>query len=220
MRRLMILPIVHSRSDLGSLQFVADQAKVAALGISSADAVARSIDEFWSAVRQAIADMRLDYSRVVIYQDGLPVVANVSLQIEKRIVEDLARGGSPNHQLVQWMIDQGAILVGTESPELLVQEYNAVRRSLAQGFRSINGTATDASSADGTSEAAAAASTLLRQRDEFIARRIDQTLGNAQRGLLFLGMLHEIEPFLPSDIEVEYPVGRPQREKIKLLTGI
>ncbi len=41
----------------------------------------------------------LDYTRVLLYQDGLPKVQNVALQIEKQIVDDLARAGVPTINL-------------------------------------------------------------------------------------------------------------------------
>ncbi len=177
MRRLMILPIVHSRSDLGSLQSAVNDTKVAALGINSAASISQGINEFWDAVRVAITQMELDHSQVVIYQDGLPVVANVALEIEKRIVDDLARAGSPNHLLVQWLMQHGAVLVGTESPELLVQEYNAVRRNLAEGFRSGRHMPPASNDSTATTAGHAESRSLLAQRDRFIAQRIDSTLG-------------------------------------------
>ncbi len=207
MRSLMILPIVHSRSDLGSLQIVVSQVKIAALGEREAEAVSRSIDEFWIHTRQALMAMQLDHSQVLLYQDGLPVVQNVALQIEKQIVNDLAKAGSANHQLVQWMMEQGAALVGTESPELLIQEYQAVRRSLANGYPGSSGHNLSSDTTDGQL-------TLLQQRDQFIASRIDSTLGSDQIGLLFIGMLHRVEDYLPPDIEVTYPVGKPSQPSV------
>ena len=202
MRRLLVLPIVHSRSDLGSLQIVAAQAKVAALGERRTASAAEGIDEFWQNLRRALDSMQLDYSQVLIYQDGLPKVQNVALQIEHQIVNDLAKAGSANHQLVKSMLEQGAALIGTESPELLMQEYQAIRRSLAQGYRP--------EIADTPSEETKEAKpTLIQERDRFIAERIDETLGSDQLGLLFIGMLHRVEDYLPDDIQIEYPVGRP-----------
>lgn len=211
MRRLLVLPIVHSRSDLGSLQTVASQAKVAALGERRAQAAALTIDEFWRSLRDCMNALQLDYSKVLIYQDGLPKAPNVTLQIEKQIVEELAKGGSPNHQLVKWMMDQGAILIGTESPDLLLQEYHAIRRSLAQGYRGETNTNATKPEADGALSESDTTSTptLMQQRDRFIASRIDETLGNEQLGLLFIGMLHQVDRYLPDDIQVEFPVGRP-----------
>lgn len=151
--------------------------------------------------------MELDYSRVLVYQDGLPKVQNVALQIEKQIVDDLAKAGSPNHQLVKFMLDHGAALIGTESPELLMQEYQAIRHNLTQGFRLES--VAHSGDALNTQPANQAVSTLMQQRDRFIAQRIDETLGQEQWGLLFIGMLHRVEDYLPDDIQVEYPVGRP-----------
>ncbi len=218
MRRLLVLPIVHSRSDLGSLQSVATQAKVAALGERSARAAAQTIDEFWISLRDALESFQLDYSKVLIYQDGLPQVPNVALQIEKQIVEELAKGGSPNHQLVKWMMDQGAALVGTECPNLLLQEYNAIRKSLAQGYRpdpaaSIK-TTTDPSAAQAKHKPEPS---LMEQRDQYIAARINETLGCDQLGILFIGMLHRVHEVLPADIQVEFPVGRPSSPSFNVL---
>ena len=202
MRRLLVLPIVHSRSDLGSLQTVAAQAKVAALGERRTANATKDIDDFWLCLGQALASMQLDYSQVLVYQDGLPRVQNVALQIERQIVDDLAKAGSLNHQLVRSMLEQGAALVGTESPDLLMQEYHAIRRSLTQGYR-------PETSATSSEVATDTQPTLMQQRDRFIAQRVDETLGNEQLGLLFIGMLHRVEDYLPDDIQVEYPVGRP-----------
>lgn len=205
MRRLLVLPIVHSRSDLGSLQTVASQAKVAALGEMGAKAAMRSVDEFWSSLAEALLSLNLEYDRVLIYQDGLPQVPNVALQIERQIVDDLARGGSPNHILVKRMLDQGAGLVGTESPELLLREYHTVRRNLTQGYPPED----KPSNSDEPS--------LLEQRDRFIAQRINDTLGQDQVGLLFIGMLHQVENYLPDDFQIEYPVGRPPASAKKFI---
>ncbi len=206
MRRLLILPIVHSRSDLGSLQNAARGAKVAALGEQREQAVAESIQAFWEQVRLTLISMDLEFPRTLIYQDGLPKVDNVALQIEKQIVDDLAGAGSANHQIVQWMMQQGAALVGTESPELLVQEYQAIRRVLAEGFRS-----------DARESTVDAQPSLLEQRDRFIADRIAATLGQQQQGVLFIGMLHQVERYLPDDLPLEYPVGRPIQGHSRLL---
>ena len=43
---------------------------------------------------------------------------------------------------------------------------------------------------------------LLRQRDDFIAKRIKDTLGEGETGILFIGAHHEILSRLPKDIEV------------------
>jgi len=43
---------------------------------------------------------------------------------------------------------------------------------------------------------------LLRQRDDFIAKRIKGTLGEGETGVLFIGAYHDILSKLPDDIQV------------------
>ena len=207
MRRLLIVPIIHSQTDLGSLTGYVNAAKDNALGPERASGVRRGIDQFWIDVQTVFQSLQLIYANLLIYQDGLPKVENPALQIEQQIVNELAKNGSPNHRLVKWLVEQGAGLVGTESPELLLKEYEAIRRSLASGFNS-----SDVDKTKDTTEPS-----LIEQRDRFIAQRIADTLGDQQVGVLFIGMMHRVEDHLIDDIEIEYPVGRPT---FKLMTTV
>jgi hypothetical protein len=45
--------------------------------------------------------------------------------------------------------------------------------------------------------------TLLRQRDEYIAQRIDRALQEGETGILFIGAYHQIKPRLPRDIKIK-----------------
>lgn len=49
---------------------------------------------------------------------------------------------------------------------------------------------------------------LLRQRDEFIAGRIEETLLPGETGLLFIGYFHDVLTKLPRMIDVQ-TVSRP-----------
>ncbi|MCK4388134.1 MAG: hypothetical protein KAW00_05110, partial [Dehalococcoidia bacterium] len=53
---------------------------------------------------------------------------------------------------------------------------------------------------------------LLAERDSFIASTINETLGDGEVGLLFLGAYHDVIPHLASDILVEQ---LREREKVK-----
>ena len=150
----------------------------------------------WAEIEQAIEGLDLRYEKVRLYQDGLPVCGR-----EAEIVRDLARAGSRNHRLLLRLMERGATIMGTESSELLVEEYGLIKQVMTveeihQG-----------------SEIAARqkvlADTLLRKRDQYIADRIDQTLQIGETGILFLGMLHALENRLHKDIRVIYPVKRP-----------
>jgi hypothetical protein len=49
---------------------------------------------------------------------------------------------------------------------------------------------------------------LLQRRDQFIGQRIHETLKNGETGILFLGMLHQLEQYLAPNVKVTYPLRR------------
>jgi hypothetical protein len=55
---------------------------------------------------------------------------------------------------------------------------------------------------------------LLRQRDEYIARRIDETLQADETGVLFMGMIHQVDRYLPKNILVKFLIHRLPFEKM------
>ncbi|HTQ25839.1 MAG TPA: hypothetical protein VMI09_14190 [Candidatus Binataceae bacterium] len=107
------------------------------------------------------------------------------------IVKELAAAGSRNHRLLLEMARRGATVMGTESSELLVEEYGRVRRLLANS---------ESPGKDQNVKASSAA--LIQKRDQFVARRIGTTLARGELGVLFLGMLHSVAAFLPADIRL------------------
>ena len=92
--------------------------------------------------------------------------------------------------------------MGTESAELLIEEYHLIKRILETGD------VKDAIAIEFRQKSAS--DLLLKKRDEFIAARIDQTLQPGETGVLFLGMLHNPAVFLPEDIHVRYPLKEKQ----------
>ena len=71
--------------------------------------------------------------------------------------------------------------MGTESGDLLVQEYQLAKQSLtpARSSRAAGVAATRRTFGDA----------LLQRRDQFIAQRINDTLKPGETGILFLGIL-------------------------------
>jgi hypothetical protein len=160
----------------------------------------------WAEIEGFIEHSEFCYERVRLYQDGLPVCGR-----ELEIVADLAKKGSLNHRLLQQLIEKGASLMGTESAELLLEEYErakvAARSAIAGHSRGSRG-----SRPSGRGPASLPADTLLSRRDGFIAARINSTLREGETGILFLGMLHSLDNLLAEDIEVvkvrRLPSGR------------
>ena len=120
-----------------------------------------------------------------VYQDGLPVCGH-----EQEIVSELAGAGNRNHRLLLKLQARGATLMGTESPELLVEEYQLATAAFASGA-TVRTEVRQKQLRD----------TLLEKRDRYIADRINGTLGAGESGILFMGMLHEVAKYLDPDIE-------------------
>jgi hypothetical protein len=189
-RTLHLVSILHTEADLGSA------GKSARLQAARAGALAEwqrrqaAINAMWE--RIALWASRLAVGPALrIYQDGLPVSGQ-----ELRIVEDLAASGSRNHQVVLGLVRRGATLMGTESAELLLREYQLMQSASA-------GVPDEATRARYVEHAR----TLLTQRDRAIAQRINETLGPGETGVLFIGALHQPAPLLDPDIVVTDPFG-------------
>jgi len=204
-RTLRYFPIVHSQPDMGALSELIRKITLQKFGERAWRRKINLVGRFWSDIEDALQTLSLDYGRTRVYQDGLPVCGK-----ELEIVLELAKKGSSNHQLLMRLHEQGATIMGTESADLLVEQYAINKKILASGdfYKATELEAT----------LKAASDLLLEKRDAFIASRIDQTLQVGETGILFLGMLHNIVERLPEDIEILYPLGR-QKGKGKQCHG-
>lgn len=193
-RTLYYFPIVHTAADFGTLGEAALRAKTAALGRRGALLDAARIDRLWQQIAIAADGIAVPSGRLRVYQDGLPVCDRV-----EQIVEDLARAGSANHRILRKLQARGAVLMGTEEPELLLQEYKLAGKDIAAKGRAHLPPRGDPPRRDA----------LLDRRDRFIAARINATLESEDAGILFIGALHAVAPYLNPDIQVVYPLYRP-----------
>ena len=186
-RRLIWVPVLHSQADLGSMRGPLEKIARRNLGSPVWTRHVEAVDELWTEIAQRIAAADLDYERVRLYQDGLPVCG-----YELEIVRELAQNGGANHQLVLDLIEKGAHLTGTESPELLTKEYELIRTAV----RGTQGKKEGPAAREHQEESRQ----VLEKRDRFIAQRINATLQAGETGLLFLGLLHSFADCLAPDI--------------------
>lgn len=191
-RTLIVIPIIHTEHDTGSLLEQVKHEYVTRFGEQKWGEHLHAIDQIWNTIYATVRALHLPYASVRIYQDGLPVCGK-----EVAIVREVAGTGSRNHQLVLELIEKGAQVMGTEDPNLLVQEYQLLRGSLADPNKS----SVQQQHRDGQGRA------LLSARDRFIARRINDTLRVGETGLLFVGMAHRVEPLLAGDVSVRHLVA-------------
>lgn len=192
-RTLIHFPIIHTQADMGALGDSIRRFKLHRLGMKELKRNLNQIDTMWTRIEHSLQNLVVPHDTVRIYQDGLPFCGR-----EPDIVEELANAGSRNHQILLRLKAIGATIMGTESAELLVEEYQLARQLLASANAGIAAKVTARQEALGDS--------LLKRRDQFIAARINSTLLIRETGILFLGLFHSIEQWLDQDIEVVYPV--------------
>ena len=195
-RTLIYIPIIHTQVDMGALSESIQRLKVKKLGRKAWERNVNLVGKLWDQIEQALESLVLPCERVRLYQDGLPVCGH-----ESEIVAELAKAGSRNHRMLLRLGEKGATIMGTESSELLVEEYQLIKEAFASEKSEV--------SAGGEARRKTLRDSLLKRRDQYMARRINDTLLPGETGLIFLGMLHSLGPWLDKNIRVVYPIHRP-----------
>ena len=188
MRRLVHIPIIHAAADLGSLSRLVQEHYTRICGKSGWNQREDVVKALWTDIEANLDALHIDPRKARIYQDGLPICG-----FEEKIVRELANAGSSNHQLILRWGDQGAILMGTEDAQLLVEEYELQKQHFAR----------KPGAGPAEEKLARLMDRVLKSRDAFIAERIAGTLQEGETGLLFLGALHRLDALQSGDIRVE-----------------
>lgn len=206
-RTLIYVPIVHSEVDLGSMGDEVRRRFEEAFGPGEWTRRYASVEAMWDGLRTKIFELLLSWPHTRLYQDGLPVCGR-----ESEIVRDLAAQGSRNYQLLAELMARGAILMGTEDPELMVAEYRRIQSLVQAAQRCEPDSVVEKLKHEGED--------ILRKRDAFIAHRIETTLQEGETGILFLGMLHRVDEQLNGSFDVRQlihslPFGADPWRKLK-----
>lgn len=197
MRHLLYIPIIHDEADLGSSGPDLAHSSAALAGERRWAMHQETVRRFWESVEEYLR--RFDPGKMRIYQDGLAIGGAAG----RGIVEESARRGSRNYQLVLDLLNDGAQLQATEHAALLLQEHANLRArerrvpSPDQGEH------------------------LLKERDNYIADVISFALQQEELGVLFIGAGHDVLGRLPADIRVQ-TVKDPDKLRIyihELLLG-
>ena len=192
-RTLIYIPVIHDQADMGNLRESVRQAALRKLGEKTWRRKVKLVDQIWTEAETIIDNLRLSFDKVRLYQDGLPVCGR-----EIDIVTDLAKAGSRNHRLLLCIMEKGATVMGTESAELLVEEY--------QLFKSILNARNSKKTPKIDECRKALSESLLERRDRYVADRINSTLREGETGILFLGLLHNLEKRFDKDIKLIFPM--------------
>ncbi|MBI5886768.1 MAG: hypothetical protein HZB85_09355 [Deltaproteobacteria bacterium] len=189
MRKLLYCPIIHMSADLGSLTHEVTKRGTAGLGEDLWKRHQKTIRGFWQAM-EAYFDST-PASGFKVYQDGMAADGEMG----QKIIEEGVKNGSKNFEIVSSLIKRGAVLVRTEDFNLLKLELDRLIK--------ISKAKTVIKKLAAYLEYILTKNSLLRRRDEFIARRINETLEDGETGVLFVGAYHDVARWLASDISVK-----------------
>ncbi|MDY9926964.1 hypothetical protein [Methanosarcina sp.] len=190
MRKLVYIRIVHTAADMGSLSESLQEEIISRIGIDKWKETQSMIREFWDKLEKKLLELKLDLEHTKIYQDGLPCGGEMGM----KIVHTTAELGSQNYRLIEKLVENKAEIVATEKPELLIEERNLLMN--------VYNSSTLEEKVKAKQRYEVRAKTLLQERDEYIASRINNTLKDEENGVLFIGAEHNVIPGLTKDIEV------------------
>ena len=188
MRELYLVPILHMSADMGSLASALDETAKAEFGQEVWQKHKGAVSSFWDSIGQFFDAMNVKGFK--IYQDGM--VANGADGL--RIIREGISQGSKNYEIIGKLLQRGAVLVKTEDLVLVKQEYAYIAK--------IAHSKSPKEKEVWSLRYKVAQGRLLRQRDDFIAKRIEVTLGEGDTGILFIGAYHDILSRLSEDIQV------------------
>jgi len=187
MRKLFLVPLIHSRADLGKTGEILARIRKKADKEKSI-LHDKMMKTFWSDIEHYMDG--IDKKKIVIYQDGL--VADGELGA--KIIRQGASLGSRNFRLVSDLMEQGATIRKTENISIVKQEHTLLMNIFEPGplikkalaymkylFKKKN---------------------LLKLRDKFMAGKINTTLKKDEIGILFIGLLHDAHTYLEKDIQI------------------
>ena len=198
MRRLIYIPIIHTDSDMGNLASALELSTAAVCGQERWEKHKATASKFWHIVSDYLEI--LDAKGLKVYQDGFVSDGDSS----REIIQEGARRGSKNYEIILNLLSRGAEIVSTEDVALLQEEYGYISRIIKAETLSQRALA--------YKEYASRKNRLMIERDSFIARKINETLEDGEVGALFMGAYHDVIPHLARDIEIRQ---LKEREKVK-----
>lgn len=156
------------------------------------------VSDFWNSIANYFDSSEV--TNFKIYQDGLSADGELGI----KIIEEGAKRGSKNHQIVLNLIKRGAEVRKTESVELLKKEYDYITK-ITQSKSFLERTRASL-------EYKMRRDHLTKERDEFIAKTINETLQEGEIGIIFIGAYHNVLSRISGDIIVE---EIKKQEKVK-----
>ncbi len=192
MKKVIYIPIIHNKADLGSLGSQLSVEGERKYGVASWQSHLEEVDKSWDEIEIEIARQleNVPWDTIKIYQDGLPVTGEIGI----KIVKDAASQGSKNYAIIDALLSQGARLETAEDKELLFQEYYLLS--------DISKAPTYEQQIEAFLKYQRESLEILNKRDAFIANQINTSLKDGETGIAFFGAAHSVLEKLNNDIDV------------------
>lgn len=178
---LIVITIAHTYADLGSLK---DK-------IPFDDEYENAVNQHWQEIFDYLKSLEIDFSRARIYQDGLPDT------LPEAVNKIISQVQTPNYEILRWLKERGALIMGTENPRLLWEEYQLIHAIADAPDESSRSTA--------KLMYLSTKGELTIGRDYYIAEKIKGTLQEGETGILFLGAGHHVSALLEDEITLTQP---------------
>lgn len=188
MRKLLYVPIIHEDADMGSVAFSLGRKSAHICGMERWERHKEIVTRFWDKISAYFGEM--DPGDLVIYQDGLMVDG----ELGRRIIEEGAKKGSRNYQIVLDLVKRGGEIRKTEDMALIKKELERILQLAQIESEQETNSHADQPLVDGKQ--------LMEERDSFMAKTINETLKSQEKGVLFLGAFHNVLSRLADDIAV------------------
>ncbi|MFT6960064.1 MAG: hypothetical protein ACJA17_001162 [Polaribacter sp.] len=175
------------------------------MGSMAAELTRKSIDEFgeefwkthidtvhkyWEVIRIYCDAIDFGGKPVKVYQDGMVADGDIAL----KIMEDSLKAGSENYEIISRLVNRGALIVKTEDLSMVKKELDMLKSTPISGSLIMK--------VIKIIRFKISRHKLLVQRDKFITKSINDTLGPNETGILFIGAYHNVLEKLPKDIAV------------------
>lgn len=221
MRKLFCVYDIHLSTDLESktLDISADDIKnieKKAYGSEGIKKLEKAVNDFYDSLEKKIEKEKVDK----IYQDGGAIdwatVAKTKPEIYSRFLNDLEEkvsAGSRSYKLVLDLVKKGSEIKQTEDTKLLLEEADFFQNyiKLVRVKEELNkGRKYSPKEEEEIKELAAKVAKQQseqaergKKRDMAIADNINKSLKEEETGLLIIGAMHNVKPYLAKDIGLE-----------------
>jgi len=187
MRILYYVPMIHTDKDLNDLGPIIKTLREKTYGKSDSDHDERAIETLWKKIRLWVLQIK-NMQGLIVYQDGMPVGPREKIrQLFSLVFAEHSQ--SPLFCLTKELIDMGAVLEGTEDINLVAKRA-AIYRDIYQAAEKCQNLSDIQNFIVKKIEEQ---DDLILQADQFIAKRINETLPENGQGILFMGYRHKVD---------------------------